>query len=47
MSDNLYSHVERAMPDDSSRILLVTESGRECSWREMHEQSGRIARLLL
>jgi malonyl-CoA/methylmalonyl-CoA synthetase len=47
VSDNLYSHVERAMPDDSSRILLVTESGRECSWREMHEQSGRIARLLL
>jgi malonyl-CoA/methylmalonyl-CoA synthetase len=47
VSDNLYSHVERAMPQDAARTLLVTEAGRACSWREMHEQSGRIARLLL
>jgi malonyl-CoA/methylmalonyl-CoA synthetase len=43
---NLYSHVERAMPQDASRILLVTEGGRECSWHEMHERSGRMAHLL-
>jgi malonyl-CoA/methylmalonyl-CoA synthetase len=44
---NLYSHVERAMPADASSALLVTESGRICSWVEMHAQSARYARLLL
>jgi malonyl-CoA/methylmalonyl-CoA synthetase len=47
VSDNLYSHIERAMPRERSRILLTTDSGRECSWRDLQEASARYARLLL
>ena len=47
MSDNLYSHIERAMPDERSSAVLTTDAGRICTWRELDEQSARLARLLL
>jgi malonyl-CoA/methylmalonyl-CoA synthetase len=46
MSPNLYNHILRAMPG-GAQPLLVTDAGRVCTWEEMHDQSGRIANVLL
>jgi malonyl-CoA/methylmalonyl-CoA synthetase len=47
MNHNLYAHIERAAPADPGNTLLITDSGTEVSWRELREQTARLAALLL
>jgi malonyl-CoA/methylmalonyl-CoA synthetase len=47
MNHNLYAHIERAAPADPGNTLLITDSGTEVSWRELQEQTARLAALLL
>jgi malonyl-CoA/methylmalonyl-CoA synthetase len=47
MNHNLYAHIERAAPADPGNTLLITDSGAEVSWRELQEQTARLAALLL
>jgi malonyl-CoA/methylmalonyl-CoA synthetase len=47
MNHNLYHHIERAMPGDRSRTLLVTDTARTYTWGDLEERTARYANLLL
>ncbi|HMA51779.1 MAG TPA: malonyl-CoA synthase [Magnetospirillaceae bacterium] len=44
--NNLYAAFRAAFPQDLSRVCLETDRGRAVTYREIEEQSGRIAALL-
>src|SRR5262245_38609619 len=46
MSHNLYAHIERAAPADPGSTLLITDDGAKLSWRDLREQTTRLAALL-
>jgi len=46
MNHNLYAHIERAAPADLGDTVLFTDSGTEVRWRELQEQTARLAALL-
>jgi len=44
--NNLYAAFRAAFPEDLARVCLETDKGRVVTYREVEEQSGRIAALL-
>jgi len=46
MSDNLYDLFQSRFPADLSKPFIETETGRVYSYADLHETSGRYARLL-
>jgi malonyl-CoA/methylmalonyl-CoA synthetase len=46
MTTNLYSCFQAAFPDDREKIALLTDQGREVTYRELDEGSARLAGLL-
>ena len=44
--DNLYSRFHAAFPADRGKAVLVTDKGRQVSYRELDEASARIAAVL-
>ncbi|MBI3715512.1 MAG: malonyl-CoA synthase [Betaproteobacteria bacterium] len=46
MNENLFARIQARMPQDRSRLLLETDSGRRLTFREMEEITARYAGLM-